>query len=48
VLAGSKILHVPRVIDSLIGRDAMVSRGEQRPAANRFLVGDHCQIYLNS
>jgi glucose-1-phosphate thymidylyltransferase len=48
VLAGSKILHVPRVIDSLIGRDAVVSRGEQRPAANRFLVGDHCQIELNS
>ena len=48
VLAGSRILHVPRVIDSLIGRDAVVSRAEQRPSANRFLVGDHCQIFLNT
>jgi len=48
VLAGSRILHVPRVIDSLIGRDAVVSRTDQRPAANRFLVGDHCQIFLNT
>jgi glucose-1-phosphate thymidylyltransferase len=48
VLAGSRISNVPRVIDSLIGRDAVVSSSEQRPSANRFLVGDHCQIYLNT
>ena len=48
VLAGSRISNVPRVIDSLIGRDAVVSRSEQRPRANRFLVGDHCQIFLDT
>lgn len=48
VLAGSRITNVPRVIDSLIGRDAVVSRSEVRPSANRFLVGDHCQIVLST
>ena len=47
VLAGSRIDNVPRVIDSLIGRDAVVSRSDRRPRANRFLVGDHCQIDLD-
>ncbi|MBX3285605.1 MAG: glucose-1-phosphate thymidylyltransferase [Actinobacteria bacterium] len=48
VLAGSRISNVPRVIDSLIGRDAVVARSEQRPRANRFLVGDHCQIFIDT
>ena len=48
VLAGSRILDVPRVIDSLIGRDAVISRSERRPRANRFLVGDHCQVDLDT
>lgn len=48
VLAGSRIDNVPRVIDSLIGRDAVVSRSHRRPRANRFLVGDHCQVDLDS
>lgn len=46
VLARSTISNVPRVTDSLIGRDAVVSRSGERPAANRFLVGDHCQITI--
>ena len=32
--------------DSLIGRDAVVARSGDRPVANRFLVGDHCQITI--
>ena len=48
VLAGSRVENVPRVIDSLIGRNAVVHRSDQRPRANRFLVGDHCQIDLDS
>ena len=47
VLAGSRIDNVPRVVDSLIGRDAVVSRTERRPRANRFLVGDHSQVDLS-
>ena len=46
VLARTTILNVPRITDSLIGRDAWVSRSGERPAANRFLVGDHCQITI--
>ena len=46
VLARSTISNVPRITDSLIGRDAVVSRSGERPAANRFLVGDHCQITI--
>ena len=48
VLAGSRIDNVPRVIDSLIGRDAVVTRSHRRPRANRFLIGDHCQVDLDS
>ena len=48
VLAHSKVENVPRVIDSLIGRHAVVHRTHQRPRANRFLVGDHCQIDIDS
>jgi glucose-1-phosphate thymidylyltransferase len=48
VLANSRVENVPRVIDSLIGRHAVVQRTHQRPKANRFLVGDHCQIDLDS
>ncbi len=47
VLANSRVENVPRVIDSLIGRHAVVQRTHQRPKANRFLVGDHCQIDLD-
>ena len=48
VLANSRIENVPRVIDSLIGRHAVVARSNERPRANRFLVGDHCQIDIVS
>ena len=48
VLANSRIENVPRVIDSLIGRHAQIVRTNQRPRANRFLVGDHSQIDLDS
>ena len=47
VLANSRVENVPRVIDSLIGRHAEVVRTHQRPRANRFLVGDHCQIDID-
>ncbi len=44
VMANSRILHIPRLEDSLIGRDAEVTRTQQRPRALRLMVGDHCQI----
>jgi glucose-1-phosphate thymidylyltransferase len=44
VMERSRIADIPRLEDSLIGRDAVVSRTQQRPRALRLMVGDHCQI----
>jgi glucose-1-phosphate thymidylyltransferase len=44
VMAGSRILDIARLEDSLIGREATVSRTRVRPRALRLMVGDHCQI----
>jgi len=41
---GSKVLQVPRLEDSLIGRDAVIERTNRRPRALRLMIGDHCQI----
>jgi hypothetical protein len=41
---GSKILHIPRLEDSLIGREALVTRTSRRPRSLRLMIGDHCQI----
>ena len=37
---------VPRLVDSLIGRDTVVTRSEQTPRATRLLLGDHCSVDL--
>jgi glucose-1-phosphate thymidylyltransferase len=44
VMEGSRIVDIPRLEDSLIGREAVVTRTQQRPRAVRLMVGDHCQI----
>jgi glucose-1-phosphate thymidylyltransferase len=44
VMDGSKILQIPRLEDSLIGREALVERTSRRPRALRLMIGDHCQI----
>jgi glucose-1-phosphate thymidylyltransferase len=44
VMDGSKVLHIPRLEDSLIGREALVERSAKKPRALRLMVGDHCQI----
>ncbi len=46
VLERARIADVPRLVDSLIGRDAEVCRTGQRPTATRLMVGDHCLIDL--
>jgi glucose-1-phosphate thymidylyltransferase len=40
----ARVLDIPRLEDSLIGREAVVCRTHQRPRALRLMVGDHCQI----
>jgi glucose-1-phosphate thymidylyltransferase len=44
VMDRSHIVDIPRLEDSLIGREAVVARTQQRPRALRLMVGDHCQI----
>jgi glucose-1-phosphate thymidylyltransferase len=46
VLERSRIIGVPRLADSLIGRDVEIRRSEERPAATRLMLGDHCQVEL--
>ena len=42
VLDHSRIIDVPRLTDSLIGRDVEVRRSTVRPRAIRLMLGDHC------
>jgi glucose-1-phosphate thymidylyltransferase len=44
LLERARVVDVPRLTDSLIGRDAVISRSGTRPRALRLMVGDHCQI----
>jgi glucose-1-phosphate thymidylyltransferase len=44
LLERSRIVDVPRLQDSLIGREAVVTRSHARPRALRLMIGDHCQI----
>ncbi len=44
VMDRSRIIDIPRLEDSLIGREAIVTRTQHRPRALRLMVGDHCQI----
>ncbi len=44
VMEGSRVVGIPRLEDSLIGRDVVVQRTETKPRATRLMVGDHCQI----
>jgi glucose-1-phosphate thymidylyltransferase len=44
IMEGSKVIDIQRLEDSLIGKDAVVSRSQLRPRALRLMIGDHCQI----
>jgi glucose-1-phosphate thymidylyltransferase len=46
VLEHSRIIGVPRLTDSLIGRHVEITRSGQRPSSTRVMVGDHCSIDL--
>jgi glucose-1-phosphate thymidylyltransferase len=46
VLAHSRIVGVPRVTDSLIGRHVEVHRSGSRPRATRLMLGDHSLVDL--
>ncbi len=44
VLGCSRIVGVPRIADSLIGKEVEVTRTGQRPKALRLMLGDHSRI----
>lgn len=44
VMDDSRIIDIPRLADSLVGTDAVVSRSRVRPRAVRLMVGDHCVV----
>ncbi len=44
VMERSRVIDIPRLEDSLIGSDAVVSRSKRKPRAIRLMVGDHCRI----
>jgi glucose-1-phosphate thymidylyltransferase len=44
VMAGSRIVDIARLEDSLIGRHAVITRSQVRPRALRLMVGDQCEI----
>ena len=46
ILERSRIVGVPRLVDSLIGRDVDVRRVERRPQATRLMLGDDCTVEL--
>lgn len=46
VLEGSRIEGVPRIVDSLIGRNSVVARSGSRPKATRLMLGDDCSVDL--
>jgi glucose-1-phosphate thymidylyltransferase len=46
VLPRCRIVDVPRLTDSLIGRDTEVTRSALRPRALRLMLGDHSVVEL--
>ncbi len=44
LMDGSTVRDIERLEDSLIGREAEISRSRTKPRALRLMVGDHCQI----
>jgi len=47
VLARSRIVDVPRLTDSLIGREVELTRSTRRPRALRLMLGDHSVVELH-
>jgi glucose-1-phosphate thymidylyltransferase len=48
VLAESRIVDVAPVEESLIGRQAELTRSGLRPQAHRLMIGDHSRVDLSS
>jgi len=44
LMDASRVVDIPRLADSLIGRETVVERTRRRPSSLRLMVGDHSQI----
>ncbi len=44
VLRNSTIIGIPRIVDSLIGRNTTVQRSAERPQATRLMLGDDSRV----
>ena len=47
VLERCSVTDIPRIEGSLLGRDVVLQRTERRPAAHRFMLGDHSQVEIS-
>jgi glucose-1-phosphate thymidylyltransferase len=48
VMAASSLVGVPRIRDSLIGRNADVALTDIAPKAHRLVIGDHSQVRIST
>jgi glucose-1-phosphate thymidylyltransferase len=44
VLQNSSIIGIPRIVDSLIGRNTVVQKSAERPQATRLMLGDDSRV----
>jgi glucose-1-phosphate thymidylyltransferase len=47
VLDGSRIVGIPRLTDSLVGRNVVVTRSDRRPRGMRLMIGDDGIVEIN-
>lgn len=46
ILRRSSVTDIPRLTDSLVGRDTELTKGDARPRATRVMLGDHCHVEI--
>ncbi len=46
VMAGCEVVDIPRIEASLLGREVVIRPADRRPAAYKFLLGDHSQVEI--
>ncbi len=46
IMENTRVIDAGRLLDSLIGREAEITRTEATPKATRLMLGDHCQVDL--
>jgi len=46
VMDGCTVTDIPRIEGSLLGREVTIRPTDQKPAATKLLLGDHCQVEI--